>query len=350
MLVSSRNNSYVAIKILIGKPTDLFRQNHLPEWTILKQVSSPPNPHCLQLLSDFVIPGKGSAGEHLCFVTQVLGGDVSKLDETCGPIFPLPLAKCILLHILRGIAHAHSCGIVHTDLHLSNIFFNTCMSTADLDKLLKSNPSCRHPPEESHDGMMQTAVSQPLPVPTLEEAMQRTFILADFGSGNSTAQPITTHITDEITAPDLRPPEIIIGSPWNEKVDIWTFGCLIFEIVTHRHFFKLEPLPELNLDPTTSQLHQMISYTEEDFSPEQLTAGQRSAQFFKADCEHYLTFWVPIPNFPIEWAIGCYHVIGEEEVVPMATLMRRCLHLDPANRASAAELLSDPWFEGVDPI
>ncbi|KAG1889219.1 hypothetical protein F4604DRAFT_1510187, partial [Suillus subluteus] len=135
----------------------------------------------------------------------------------------------------------------------------------------------------------------------------------------------------------------------------------IFEILTHRHFFKLEPLPELNLDPTTSQLRQMISYTEEDFSPEQLTAGQRSAQFFKADCERYLAFWcqffnfmhpgdliaeVPIPNFPIEWAIGCYHVIGEEEVVPMATLMRRCLRLDPANRASAAELLSDPWFEG----
>ncbi|KAG1889218.1 kinase-like protein [Suillus subluteus] len=344
MLVSSRNNSYVAIKILIGKLTDLFRQNHLPEWTILKQVSSPPNPHCLQLLSDFVIPGKGSAGEHLCFVTQVLGGDVSKLDETCGPIFPLPLAKRILLHILHGIAHAHSCGVVHTDLHLSNIFFNTCMSTADLDKLLKSNPSCRHPPEESHDGTMQAAVSQPLPVPTLEEAMQRTFILADFGS----AQPIATHITDEITAPDLRPPEIIIGSPWNEKVDIWTFGCLIFEIVTHRHFFKLEPLPELNLDPTTSQLRQMISYTEEDFSPEQLTAGQQSAQFFKADCD--LIAEVPVPNFPIEWAIGCYHVIGEEEVVPMATLMRRCLRLDPANRASAAELLSDPWFEGVDPI
>jgi serine/threonine protein kinase len=152
---------------------------------ILKQVSSLPNPHCLQLLSDFIIPGKGSAGKHLCFVTQVLGGDAIKLDETCGPIFPLPLAKRILLHTLHGIAHAHSCGIVHTDLHLSNIFFDAGMSTADLDKFLKSSPSYRHPPEESHDGMMQAAVSQPLPVPTLEEAMQRTFMLGDFGSGKS---------------------------------------------------------------------------------------------------------------------------------------------------------------------
>ncbi|KAG0703062.1 hypothetical protein DFH29DRAFT_464677 [Suillus ampliporus] len=44
------NNSYVAIKILIGKLTDLFRQDCVWELTILKRVSSPSNPHCLQLL------------------------------------------------------------------------------------------------------------------------------------------------------------------------------------------------------------------------------------------------------------------------------------------------------------
>ena len=29
-----------------------------------------------------------------------------------------------------------------------------------------------------------------------------------------------------------------------------------------------------------------------------------------------------------------------------AALMRRCLHLDPAKRTSAVDLLSDPWFTG----
>jgi hypothetical protein len=52
------------------------------------------------------------------------------------------------------------------------------MSNSDIDDLLKSDPSRRHPPEESYDGTMQAAVSQPLPIPTLEEAMQRTFVLA----------------------------------------------------------------------------------------------------------------------------------------------------------------------------
>lgn len=40
--------------------------------------------------------------------------------------------------------------------------------------------------------------------------------------------------------------------------------------------------------------------------------------------------------------------VPADEVVPMANLMRRCLALDPNDRASAEELLVDPWFRGVD--
>ena len=42
------------------------------------------------------------------------------------------------------------------------------------------------------------------------------------------AQPSTLHTVNDITANALRPPEIILRGPWDEKVDIWTFGCLVF--------------------------------------------------------------------------------------------------------------------------
>ena len=72
------------------------------------------------------MPGKGSSGEHMCLVTQILGEDVKTLHEArIDKDFPLPLAKRILLHVLRGIAHAHRSGVVHTDLKHDNSFFDT---------------------------------------------------------------------------------------------------------------------------------------------------------------------------------------------------------------------------------
>lgn len=130
-----------------------------------------------------MISGKEGAGQHICLVTQVLGGDVKALSEKHGGVFPLSLAKRIVLHILRGLDHAHGRGVVHTDLKHDNIFFEACMLANDFEKLLVSDPPRQHPPEASANRTVQAAVSQPLPAPTLNEAMRLNFVVADFGSG-----------------------------------------------------------------------------------------------------------------------------------------------------------------------
>ena len=28
----------------------------------------------------------------------------------------------------------------------------------------------------------------------------------------------------------MRPPEIILGKKWDEKIDVWTFGCLVGDL------------------------------------------------------------------------------------------------------------------------
>ncbi|KAF8874331.1 kinase-like domain-containing protein [Infundibulicybe gibba] len=216
------------------------------------------------------------------------------------------------------------------------------MSTAVLDEFLASDPPRRHPPEASSDGVVQAAVSQPLPIPTLQDAMERTYVLADFGS----SQPTSIHTTDEITAPGLRPPEIMIGGPWNEKVDIWSFGCLVFELVIGRRLFKYQPYKKYHLDEENYMLYQMMCHTCENFEPEQLTVSPLAAKFFNNTCD--LKSKPPMIDYPLEIPIRSYKILQEEDVLSMAAFMRRCLRLDPAHRASAAELLSDPWFSGVD--
>ena len=57
------------------------------------------------------------------------------------------------------------------------------MTVDNIEAWLAKEPSRRHAPETSHDGVVQTAVSQPLPTISEEEAMRATYVLADFGCG-----------------------------------------------------------------------------------------------------------------------------------------------------------------------
>jgi len=167
------DNRFVAVKALTGHMTDVYERAVIWEAEALRLVSQlPTSLHCTQLLDEFTIPGKGSAGSHMCFVTPVYGGDVKVLIEARRTALPLPLARRIALHLLRGIAHAHERGIVHTDLKHCNIFFPTTMTADDIEAWVTKEPSRRHAPEVSHDGAVQAAVSQPLPMISEDEAVE----------------------------------------------------------------------------------------------------------------------------------------------------------------------------------
>jgi hypothetical protein len=57
------------------------------------------------------------------------------------------------------------------------------MTVDAIEAWMAKVPSRRHAPEASADGVVQVAVSQPLPMISEEEAMRATYLLADFGSG-----------------------------------------------------------------------------------------------------------------------------------------------------------------------
>lgn len=319
------------------------------ELAALQQLSSPwtgpPLDHCLRLVDHFTHPGKAQDGKHLCLVTQLLAGDVRTLQVSMkNNAFPPPLAKRILLHILRGIEYMHRYGVTYTDLKHDNILFDLGrLTTADVSAIVEADSPRLNPPEESWDSTVQSAVSQPLPLPSsLEDAMTRTYVIADFGS----AQSSTAHNIDDITAAVLRAPETILRGPWNEKVNIWTFGCLAFEFVTGAGLFEYQPYEQQGLDAPGGHLWQMMCFTGERFTPEQLQASTNASQYFDPT-----TCWLKShhPNFtnPFTLSLANYKTLQENEVASVAALMKRCLRLNPENRPSAQELLKDPFWEGV---
>ncbi|THU76920.1 kinase-like protein [Dendrothele bispora CBS 962.96] len=345
-----KGNKYVALKVLNGYYSKLALQEDKVQWEVEALVSLGQHPsHCVNLLGFWREPGRGSAGEHIFLVMDLFGGDVRRLMISDQIAFPLKLAKRILLHTLRGIASAHATRIIHTDLKHDNIFFKNTMSTEQIDEWLASDPPRCHAPELSEDGLVQAAISQPLPIISIEEAMCRDFAIGDFGN----ALPKNTYQGLEISPPELRAPEVFIGSPWDEKVDIWSFGCLVFEVVTKQRLFHFQPSKNLQMSETECMLYQMSCYTEEFFKAEMLQFGLHSDKYFNPDCtlrnKKASNKAVPFES----WLKHHVHRIpalqlSEAEIDATAKLMRRCLKLYPDERASAEELLNDPWFEGVN--
>ncbi|KAJ3980475.1 kinase-like protein [Lentinula detonsa] len=346
----NKTTRYVAVKALTGHYSSLFRQ--MPHWEpysfhlLTGDTPTDCSPHCIKLLDEFVMSGIGSAGQHYCLVTPLYGGDLlemqSKYKQDHGRFPPL-LAKRALLHVLRGIAYAHSCGVIHTDIKLNNVFFDTPMTTSEIDLWLDNNPPQRHPPEMSTDGVMRTYVSQTLPMIPLDDAFRGTFVLGDFGAAIGASMQ-TNHL---ISVPLHRAPEVYLGAKWGEKVDIWSFGTIVFELVVGERLFQYQYNKVLDLDETENILFKMICLTGgNNFRAEQLNVSPLAAVYFDEGC--VLKKNPRLVDYSFEIMIGRRNFLSEEEVALLAKFLRRCLQLDPLNRPSAKELLEDPWFDGVD--
>jgi len=339
----SIENMFVAVKALTGHITDMYERALVWEADALRLVSQlPTSPNCIQLLNEFTTPGRGSAGSHMCFVMPLYGGDVKALAKGQKAALPLPLVKRIILHLLRGIVYAHERGIVHTDIKPDNIFFSTTMTVDDIEAWVAREPPRRHALELSYDGPMQVAVSQPLPMISQDEAMRATYVLADFGC----ARPSNLHNSPTITSLPLRPPEVYLEADWDKPADIWTFGCLVFELVTSELLFRYQPNNKFGLDETENMLYQMMLLTGEVFRAAQLQVSPKAPAYFTSACQ--LKKNPDAVRWPIKTRFENLGVISDGDAVATVSLIERCLRLNPAHRPTAAELLSDPWFDGVE--
>ncbi|KAF5389801.1 hypothetical protein D9757_003721 [Collybiopsis confluens] len=319
-------SKHVAIKVLTGFATQLAQEGLTPELDVLRKLSSTPHGavpkegHCLSLHSSFMHPGRTNTGPHLCLVTDVFGGDVEHLKRIYARNgFPLSLAKRILYHTLKGVQTMHQLGITHTDLKHDNILF-----------------------DKGHTSEADFGSGNPLPVPSIDEALDRTFVIADFGN----AQFVGRTKFDEITAEALRAPETLLRGPWDEKVDIWTFGCLAFEFLCGQQLFKKRSYSEHLLDTVAGHLWRMQCFTDEKFEPEQLKTSELGFKYFDNSCQ--LKSRPPMFSHTISKILENFNILDNEQLYTSSTFLQRCLRLDPRNRASAQELLDDPFWEGVD--
>lgn len=219
---------------------------------------------------------------------------------------------------------------------------------------VRDNPPRVYGPVQSlYKVVTEAIVSEEFPPPSVEELGACDFKVADL----SNAQELDDQTTDHITPLTLRSPEVVLGGTWNEKVDIWTFGCLVFTILTKAHLFpdNVHPIhyPFLRpgVDPNDADgievdylLWLMMVMTDQRFPTTVLALYPNSPKYFESNGD--MKRFRSVARRPLETCLrdtGC--PASEEDVAGACSLMRRCLKLNPSARPSPQELLQDPWLK-----
>jgi serine/threonine protein kinase len=161
-----------------------------------------------------------------------------------------------------------------------------------------------------------------------------------------------------ITPVALRSPELILGLKLGPAVDVWSFGCLMFQLLTDSSLFQVEPLEGDTFDEEANdehliQISEILSPLPEDL----FKLWRRGREYFDAN-GHRIELGgtdddegVPLADVPRCETLGMllnkrksYEMNAHQEK-ELASLMCWILQADVKRRPSIAQILQQPWFQ-----
>jgi len=149
--------------------------------------------------------------------------------------------------------------------------------------------------------------------------------LGDFGLARAFGVPVNT-FSNEVVTLWYRAPDVLLGSrTYSTSIDVWSCGCIFAEMISGVPLFR-------GRDNQDQLLHIM-----------RIIGTPSDAQFQKMFKETPEITLKPYPRYP---------KMPFQQVLPKASpqavdLLERLLKFDPAERISAAEALSHPYFTSV---
>ncbi|KAI5969354.1 hypothetical protein CANMA_001602 [Candida margitis] len=169
--------------------------------------------------------------------------------------------------------------------------------------------------------------------------------IADLGNATYTNE----HFTNQIQTRQYRSPEIILKyKSWGSSTDLWSIGCIIFELITGDFLF--DPHDGKFFDKDEDHLAQIVELLGRFPSDEYLVDCKLTGKFFKLHPEnHRQIIFKNIDNLKY-WGLEEVLVekykfpAGDPQVKLICDLILKCLTFDLDQRYDARSLLKHPWF------
>jgi serine/threonine-protein kinase SRPK3 len=315
----------VAIKIV--KSAKHYTEAARDEVEILTKIAQndPNNEKCvLQLLDHFDIYGPN--GTHVAMVFETLGCNLLTLIRMYKyKGIPVPIVRVVTKQILIGLEYLHKCNIIHTDLKPENVLL---AKTPNIVQINNENEGTKYLLPRSKEEILEV----------FGDGCYRAKIV-DLGNACWTFK----HYTDDVQTRQYRSPEVILGSRYDTPIDIWSMGCMVFELLTGDLLF--EPKSGRSYTKNDDHLAQMIELL--GTIPKNIsTSGKHASKYFnrKGDLLHIkkLKSWRLIDVLKDKYQFP------EEECIVIENFLLPMINYYPHQRATATESLNHPWLKDID--
>lgn len=312
----------------------------------------------------------GPNGLHVCLAFEVLSKSLLSLVKRFNYRgVPVKFIKLISRQILQGLVYSHEdCKIIHTDLKPENILFTVhknekrtltnmaLEAAAEMDKRehiqkerraarrrdlsvgSETNPEGSDSSEDDPD--LHDVGTNYEPSPELAFASGKVKIV-DYGNACWEHK----HFTDDIQTRQYRAPEVLLGSGYSSKADIWSLACLIFELATGD--FLYDPHSGKDYDRDEDHLALMMELLG-PLPSHMIAKGMYSHQFYnkRGDLLHIkrLNFW------SLRDVLREKYKLPPESADGISSFLLPMLYYDPDKRVSSRQALRHPFINDTETI
>uniref|UniRef100_A0A0K0EP83 Stress-activated protein kinase JNK n=2 Tax=Strongyloides stercoralis TaxID=6248 RepID=A0A0K0EP83_STRER len=277
---------YVVIKKLTNPFSDEF--NAKRAYRELCLLSGIKHSMIIPMYSMFTPQQTPESLQDIYFIMEKMDGTIDKCYEK---LLDHTRISFLTYQILCALKHLHASGVIHRDLKPHNIGLNN---------------DC-------------------------------TVKLLDFGLSRYIENQM--HFTKNIVTLFYRAPEVLLSLKYNEKIDVWSVGCIMAELIIGKIFFKAHD--ELSL---WNNIVEKIGYPNDNFLN---TLPSILKDYMKKNLkprnvnfeEHFPDSFfdnTPPDNQPIPKDLNSYNC---------RDVLKKMLKIDPNERISVDEALNHPYLK-----